>query len=633
MHKSRSAVGALAVFFLVQSTQIHAADSWTQVGTTARPTWVDLGAERRLRMLSGIVAAQQNLKTSAGNYLGAKGPAMTAGLVLEDGLFYSQGFGYEDAAKVCAPDERTIYRPGSLSKVITGTGLLTLIDDPAMKMSLEDYADDDRYLPELKFVCKWGDTTCKRGKQSTGIKLKHLGSHTAGLADIMDTYHADVETWLTDLKKSYTLFTPGDYASYSGVATEAEGLIAQRISGKPYAKFIQENLFAPLKMTESSMDTGKLPKYRVAQRWQLNVKAASWSFSKADAMPGGDDQPMLWPAGGFSTSVRDLSRFMAMWLSANPPYINGRQILKPTTIQAAINPQVSSPGTGAGNCGQGGTGTGGFFDANNYYYSNCGAADGFGVNWYRGNLPRIRHNGSIGTSGSDTVLDQPAKIGATALISTNPLPNVATATSAQPPGLDGGFVATVTETLLNDGKNADKAPDWMGSPLAIAAARVLYLSGKTPSSHDTKYFTPFFLRFRKLTTKNIAEFVTQWQKENGLCETFRVSNIASATQMTVRFSCKKSELALVLNVESKAPYRISWSTAPESKCDAPKHRTNPGSICPPAGEPNKTFACNCPKSTQPICTLPKMCLWSCSHYLPETDHHIPTPQPGAVRNR
>ena len=172
-------------------------------------------------------------------------------MVLDDGLFYSEGFGFADAQKSRVPDENTIFRAGSLSKVITGTALLTLIDDPTRHMSLDDPADGQRFLPELQFVCPQFNQPCQRGSQQLGIKLSHLVSHTSGLADVMEQGNAHVPAWLSDLEKSWLLFTPGAFSAYSGVGVEAVGLIEQRVSGWLYVDFVDKNLFRPLRMRNS----------------------------------------------------------------------------------------------------------------------------------------------------------------------------------------------------------------------------------------------------------------------------------------------------------------------------------------------------------------------------------------------
>ncbi|HXK20425.1 MAG TPA: serine hydrolase, partial [Polyangiaceae bacterium] len=390
---------------------------WSSLGIATRPSWVNLCTERRLRILPSLPAIAQSITADANNYFGTKGPGLAVGLVLEDGLYYSQGFGFVDAGKSKHPDEDTVFRAGSLSKVITGTALLTLIDDPTRTpaLSLEDDADAPRYLPELKYVCPLGKGRCKRGSSSLGIKLKHLVSHTAGLPNVMEQTNANIDPWLTDLKKSFTIFSPGEYSAYSGVSAEAIGLIEQRVSKAPsYVAFVTDSLFKPLGMTHSSMDQKDVSANLLAQRWMFGVNGNSWSFVPDNAIIPGDDQAMILPAGGLATSIGDLARFMRMWISGVAPVVNGHSLLKKATLQAANLPQVNVGTKPPASCGA-------TPDTNGFSYRGCGPANAFGVNWYVGSMPFIEHNGDEpGRSGSETMIDAPAKMGATGLVSTEP---------------------------------------------------------------------------------------------------------------------------------------------------------------------------------------------------------------------
>lgn len=161
------------------SDLVRAAD-WTDVGAAGKPAWVDATAERRLRLLPALPGIADKINSLVKGYFGSQGPGLAVGLVLDDGLYYSQGFGFADAQKTHAPDETTIFRAGSLSKVITGSALLTLIDDPARKMALSDKADEDRYLPELKFVCPQFNQPCARGSQQFFLQSLRRGERLRG---------------------------------------------------------------------------------------------------------------------------------------------------------------------------------------------------------------------------------------------------------------------------------------------------------------------------------------------------------------------------------------------------------------------------------------------------------------------
>jgi len=549
-------------------------------------------------MLVALPAIKQTLGSDANGYFGSHGPGLAVGLVLDDGLYYSQGFGFADGLETRVPDENTIFRAGSVSKVMTGTGLLTLRD--AGKLQLGDFADDDHLLPELKFVCPKFNQPCDRGSQNHVITLANLVSHTSGLANVMEQTNAHVPAWLSDLKKSWLLFKPGDFSAYSGVGVEGVGLIEQRVSGQSYVEFIRNNLFAPLGMQNSSMDQTTLPQQSLAQKWswaatfpttpclqgcttdegqcmsqahsfsdrQACVKAQlsctahcpavkpTWFFSQFNQIIPGDDQPMIAPAGGLATTVADMSLFIKMWLSGTAPLVNGQPLLKGDTISLAANSLFKSdtpPPAGCNAVVQ---------DANGFFYSACGTANIFGVNWAVNDVPYIEHNGDDGVSGSNTRIDQPGKMAATGLVSTEPYPQF----QPQPAGLDPHFIDTVVYGLLNAGLSADAATSWTGQTLADGVARVLYLSGKTPETSDLNVFTSAFIAGNHLTDSNIVSFLDTWHSQVGTCSTFRVRDVRSSNQIEIVLPCKHATWDTVLEVEEQEPHRISWSKLVNEKC-------------------------------------------------------------------
>jgi len=601
--RSAVLVGFAAWAAVALGPRVVGADGWSDVGASGRPSWVRASVERRLRLLKALPDMHDGLNAQANGYFKSDGPGLAVGLVLEDGLYYSEGFGFADAERKDKPDEDTVFRAGSLSKVITGTALLTLVDDPSRHMSLDDAADADHFLPELKFVCPDFDQPCARGSQHLGIRLKHLVSHTAGLANVLETTNGHHGAWLSDLKKSWLLFAPGAFGAYSGVGVEGVGLIEERVSGKNYFEFIRDSLFAPLGMKRSSMDETTLPVRTRAQKWslagvsspnpcreacavaegrclekadnsterqacvQLKTECAAacpltkltWSFSRVDGRLTGDDQEMLAPAGGLATSVLDLAAFIKMWLSGKAPEVHGRPLLKQATIRNAANSLFSATASPPARCNHDKE------DANGFAYSACGTAYGFGVNWYLGDTPYLEHNGSLGVSGSNTRVDQSHKMGATGLVSTNPFPEL----TPQPSGLNSSFMYTVVNGLLDAARTADAATDWSGRTLADGVARVLYLSGKEPAKSDLDAFTPDFVVANHLGSANVVAFLTDWQHRVGSCWTFRVRDVLSATRIEAALACKRQVWDIVLTVEGQTPHRISWSEIAPAQPSSP----------------------------------------------------------------
>src|SRR5271169_3263421 len=77
----------------------RAGDPWAQIGphgAPGRPPGLAAGVERRLNLLPALPGAQTQAAVDADALIGANhdGPGLAAGLVLNDGLYFSHGYGY-----------------------------------------------------------------------------------------------------------------------------------------------------------------------------------------------------------------------------------------------------------------------------------------------------------------------------------------------------------------------------------------------------------------------------------------------------------------------------------------------------------------------------------------------------------
>lgn len=569
---------------LLAGSGLAASGDWEQIGLDARPSWLDGKVERRLRLLSTLPGIEDTLTTQADHYLANRGPGLAVGLVLDDGLYYSRGFGFRDANKTKKPDEQTVFCIGSFTKVFTGATLLVLRD--AGQVSLGDLAS--KYVPEIKDV---RDAPCPGGGCDGKVRLRNLVSHTSGLPNEMSPAIAGQSQWLDELSHTRLNLWPGSFSAYSGVGVEMAGLVVERVSGKSYRKAVDDLLLDPLKMNQSTFDMAGVPASHRAQNWKLGWNAA-FTAPRFTADSSWPDRKMLTAAGYLLSSVRDLARFDRIWLSGKAP----SDILKESTLadsRQALEPASTSavPSTCAS-----------FSDGAGSSYSGCGNATDFGVNWYIGQAPYIQHNGSTGLCGSNTVLSPSQKMGATGLISTDPFPTVPSG-ETQPASVDKGFMGTVVMGMLTTGLGGDAATDWQGKPLAVGVARYLWVLGvKMPSSmiehripprgrrgaplhvgqpshggtsqHENPeatafkeaflaHFTPGYRSAHHLDEGAVASYLGALRADIGACSTFRVRKAQGAHKVTLRFHCEEgitgghTAYDATLTVEAAAPYRIA----------------------------------------------------------------------------
>lgn len=160
--------------------------------------------------------------------------------VVKDGkILRSQGYGYANLETRTKVTPETVFEVGSVTKQFTSTLILKLASEG--KLSIEDplakYFDD---LPEAQ----------------KPITIRRCLSHTAGLyeylgigIDIRKDYKP--EAVFDIVKKKPLDFAPGDAWSYSNAGYAAAGLIIEKLTNKTWAENIQNDIFRPLGMKES----------------------------------------------------------------------------------------------------------------------------------------------------------------------------------------------------------------------------------------------------------------------------------------------------------------------------------------------------------------------------------------------
>jgi CubicO group peptidase (beta-lactamase class C family) len=215
-------------------------------------------------------------------------------VVVKDGKILSaRGFGYANAEKRIPVDpERTLFRPGSVSKLVTWTAVMQLVEQ--QKLDLD--ADINRYL-DFKIPPREGQP----------VTLRHLMTHTGGFEeaakDIID-YSPAPAPKLGDLLKAWVptrIFAPGTTPAYSNYATALAGYIVERTSGESFDNYVEHHIFTPLGMRSASF------------RQPLPPALAPYMAVGYDK-PGTPARPFEIigpaPAGALSASGTDMGRFM-----------------------------------------------------------------------------------------------------------------------------------------------------------------------------------------------------------------------------------------------------------------------------------------------------------------------------------
>ena len=153
-------------------------------------------------------------------------------------------------------------------------------------------------------------------------------THTAGFEEVArDLFVSDAAHMhsLEQFLKHHVpdrIFPPGVIPAYSNYATALAGYIVQRVSGKPFDQYVQDNIYTPLEMQRSTF----------VQPLPDNLKPMmSNGYKKASEKAQPFEFVEAYPAGSVSTTARDMCNFMIAHLQNGQ--FGDKQILKPETAK------------------------------------------------------------------------------------------------------------------------------------------------------------------------------------------------------------------------------------------------------------------------------------------------------------
>lgn len=242
-------------------------------------------------------------------------------VVRGDEVVLEKGYGYSDvAAREPVDPDATLFRPGSVSKLLTWTAVMQQVE--AGRLDLD--ADVNRYL-EFEIPPFEGEP----------ITLRHIMTHTAGFEEsirylITDDPEAVMLLGeLMPLALPERVFAPGTTPAYSNYATALAGHVVERVSGMDFDDYLDQRVFAPLEMTRSTFRQ-PLP--------DALEPLMSKGYSVATEEPKPFEIVVPGPAGSLASTGADMGKFMMAHLN------EGGAVLSPET--ARMMHEYQAPGLG-----------------------------------------------------------------------------------------------------------------------------------------------------------------------------------------------------------------------------------------------------------------------------------------------
>jgi CubicO group peptidase (beta-lactamase class C family) len=250
-------------------------------------------------------------------------------------------YGYANIEKSVRVDENTLFNIASISKPIMGIALLKLVDSGQLDLdtNINDY---------LSFAIDNPNT------QDEIITIRHLATHSSGIADYYDTssyaINQDSNTSLKDHLKSlltptgklyaqgayYLNAQPGQVRKYSNLAAALAGHIIQETTGLSLADYSRQVLFPLLNMPQSSWLLNDLNQDTIAVPYEVeqcipylyictDTEATNLNFiiskyfnppmKNKEFIPYPHFGNPQYPDGGIRTSIKELSNMLTLVLN------------------------------------------------------------------------------------------------------------------------------------------------------------------------------------------------------------------------------------------------------------------------------------------------------------------------------
>jgi CubicO group peptidase (beta-lactamase class C family) len=242
-------------------------------------------------------------------------PSATIALVSGDKVIWAGAYGQSNLWARTPAVPSTVYLIGSTFKAMATVAMLQLMEQG--KFKLDDRVND--YLTDFKIQ---GEDTAKP------VTFRHLFTHVSGLpgdfGPIPVWGDGGIPSFEEYFGKSLKLAQPPmEKEVYSNMAFTLIGYLVQKLSGVPFKKYIQDNIFKPLEMYNTAFNPRPDMDERLAIPYLYDVNTGATT-------PAERLKAVVWPAGLVYGTALDQANWLIMNL--NGGMFKGKKVISEPTL-------------------------------------------------------------------------------------------------------------------------------------------------------------------------------------------------------------------------------------------------------------------------------------------------------------
>lgn len=254
-------------------------------------------------------------------------PGVVFIFVQGDDVIYSKGYGYANLEQETPMDaENMVVRIGSISKSFVATAVMQLVEQGKLDL----HTDVNQYLTAFQLEENYPEP----------VTLAHLLTHTAGFEDppyATSTDHTSIKPLREYLATNMPPRThvPGEFYIYCSHGIDLAALIVEEVSGVPFVKYMEQNIFKPLGMEHTQ--------YLLAPPMPENLATGYFYekggfLQKSIQVPQPMDYDNSYPSGSIVSTAADMAHFLTAQFQGG--CYNGVCILRPETIAQMHEAQI-----------------------------------------------------------------------------------------------------------------------------------------------------------------------------------------------------------------------------------------------------------------------------------------------------
>ena len=265
-----------------------------------------VGAEKIARMRALAVAQLD----SAGL------PSVSIALGVGDRIVWSDAFGYADVEYAAPADVNTLYRTASISKWMTATAAMSLVESGELDLDAPVQAYCPRY-PEKRWTLTTRHLLTHRGgvrhyvgangedPQAPEARAELAERRRLERSRFLNRY-MNVVAAIDGFKDDSLLFEPGARFQYTSLGYRLVGCILEGAGKGTYTDVMEARVFGPAEMTHTVTD----------DLWEIIPGRARFYLKPENGELRNDsfrDVTENLPAGGHLSTPTDLVRFALAW--------------------------------------------------------------------------------------------------------------------------------------------------------------------------------------------------------------------------------------------------------------------------------------------------------------------------------